>query len=471
MRNPTFRRAAVPAVAMTVLITLAACSSGGDGASSSGTTGASGGDCHLSFLASADRPTAEQDAYKEVFADFEKQFDCTVSTTFEGTWDQLPQQLSAARLAGTQVNLFLTSTATRDLAKAGLLMNLSTCIKPFEDRYLPSAVAPYTIDDKVWAVPMSSTDTSAIVYNADMFDELGLKPPTTFAELVQDGNVIAKAKGITPMIHQGKSPWYWPMWYMATFAQESGNKSVQYTEDFLSGKRKFTSPEEVKALADLAEFTKDGLLDRTTLDTDEQGMYAAFLQQKAAMFFALTPSLQNIRAAKPSFKIGVFQFPKVVDDAAVKPQVGGGPENGLSVASFAPADTQAMACQLIEFMSRPDEARKLLAPTDPLVPSIKGVAPTSTEPLADQLTKEFIPNTVQFLDWIWPSKVNDAVTSAITDVMYNNKSPQDAAASVQSALDKYKSEEDYQFDWWQGWKDADWQKVSFPSDMKIDVGN
>jgi maltose-binding protein MalE len=464
MRKLTTRRLLGAVGALTLFAGLAAC---GSSEPSSG----SGDGCQLSFLASADRPTAEQDAYKEVFADFQKKYGCKVNTTFEGTWDQLPQQLSAARLAGTQVNLFLTATATRDLARAGLVMDLSSCIKPFKDRYLPSAMAPYTIADKNWAVPMSSTDTSAIVYNADMFDELGLKPPTTFAELAADGQKIAQAKGIVPIIHQGKSPWYWPMWYMATFAQESGNKSVEYTEDFLAGKRQFTSPEEEQALADLAQFTKDKLLDRTTLDTDEQGMYAAFLQQKAAMFFALTPSLQAIEAAKPSFKIGVFQFPKVVDDPAVKPLVGGGPENGLALASFAPQDTKEKSCQLIEFMSRPEEATKLLEPGNPLVPSIAGVPPTSNEPLAAQLTKEFIPNTIQFLDWIWPSQVNDAVTAAITDVMYNDKSPADAAKGVQSALDKVKSEEDYTYDWWNGWDDSQWAKVEFPSDMKIQVGN
>jgi ABC-type glycerol-3-phosphate transport system substrate-binding protein len=454
------RRATAAIGIVAVIAALTACSpsdSGGDG-------------CTLAFLASADRPTAEQDAYKEVFADFEKEYGCHVDTTFEGTWDQITQQLTAARLAGTQVNLFITATATRDLAKAGLTMDLSECISPFKDRFLESAMAPYTIADRNWAVPMSSTDTSAIIYNADMFAELGIAPPTTFEELVAAGETIAAAKGITPMIHQGKSPWYWPMWYMASFAQTSGNNSVAYTEDFLKGDRPFTSPEEEEALAALAAFTDEGLLDRSTLDTDEQGMYAAFLQQKAAMFFALTPSLQNIEAAEPDFQIGVFQFPKFVSDPAVLPQVGGGPENGLAVASFAPQETKEMSCQLIEFMSRPDQAAKLMAPSNPLVPSITSVPPTTNEPLAPQLTEEFIPNTVQFLDWVWPSSVNDAVTTAITDVMYNGTSPAAAAQSVQDALDKLKAEEDYTFDWWNAWDDAAWQKVSFPDDMKIDVG-
>lgn len=461
MPNSTRVRRAVALVsALALAATLAACSGG---------TSTDQAGCHLSFMASADRPTAEQDAYKAVFADFEKEYNCTVDTTFEGTWDQITQQLTAARLASQQVNLFVSGTASRDLAKAGLSMDLTECIAPFKDRFLESALEPYTVGGHNWAIPMSSTDTSAIFYNADMFDKLGIAPPTTFDELVAAGNKIADAEGIVPIIHQGKSPWYWPMWYMSTFAQTSGNNSIQYTEDFLSGKRQFTSPEEIQALDDLAKFTKDGLLDQTTLDTDEQGMFASFLQGKAAMFYGLTPSLINLEQGDPTFKIGVFQFPKVVSDPDIKPLVGGGPENGISIASFAPEETKVASCQLLEFMSRPAEAAKILETGNPLVPSITSVPPTSNEPLAPQLTSEFIPNTITFLDWIWPSQVNDAVTSAITDVMYNGKSGADAAASVQAALDKLVAEEDYKFDWWSGMTDADWAKVSFPSDMKIDV--
>ncbi|MFV0452165.1 MAG: ABC transporter substrate-binding protein [Propioniciclava sp.] len=457
------RQASAVLSALALSVALAACSPATD-------EPADPDACTLAFLASADRPTAEQDAYKEVFADFENEYNCHVDTTFEGTWDQITQQLTAARLAGTQVNLFITSTATRDLAKAGLTMDLSGCIAPFQDRFVDSAMAPYTIGERNWAVPLSSTDTSAIIYNADMFEELGIAPPETYAELVAAGETIAEAKGIVPMIHQGKSPWYWPMWYMASFAQTSGNRSVEYTEDFLSGNRSFASSEEEAALAALADFTADGLLDRATLDTDEQGMYATFLQQKAAMFFALTPSLINISDSEPDFTVGVLQFPRITTDPQVLPQVGGGPENGLAVASFAPESTKEASCQLVEFMSRPDVAAKLMAPTNPLVPSVVGVPATASEPLAPQLTAEFIPNTIPFLDWIWPAPVNDAVTTAITDVMYADTSPQEAAQSVQAALDKVRAEEDYTFDWWSTWSEDDWARVSFPHDMSIEVG-
>lgn len=459
--STTARRAVALGSGLVLALTLAACSSGGDAGS---------GDCNLTLLASADRSQDQQDAFREVFDAYEEEFGCHVETRFQGTWNEISQNLSAARLAGEEVNLFLGGTASRDLAKAGLAMDLNECIAPFEDRYLPEAMGAYNVGGHQWAVPMSSTDTSAIFYNKTMFEELGITPPTNFEELVAAGATIAQAKGITPMIHQGKSPWYWPMWYFGAFAQASGNQSIELTEEFLSGKRQFTSDEEVEALSTLAGFTADGLLDTTTMDTDQQGMYAAFLQEKAAMFYGLTPMLIDLRAADPTFEIGIFQFPRVVSDQNVALQVGGGPETGLSVTSFGPAEDLEASCQLVEFLSRPDNAATILNTEHPFVPSIVSVPANLDEPLAPQIVEEFIPNTITFLDWIWPGAVNDAVTAAVIDIMYNGKSAKDAAADVQAAYDKLVAEEDYQFDWWETWTPEQWQSVTFPSDMSIKLG-
>lgn len=462
MRHRRHRTTSALTALALLTLPLAACSSDDGGTIADG-------DCQLTFLASADRPTDEQDAWRQVFANFEEEYGCSVEARFQGTWDEITQQLTGARIADEQVNLFITSTATRDLARAGMVMDLSTCIAPFEDRFLPSAQAPYVIDGHVWAVPMSSTDTSAMIYNATLFDELGIDPPQTYADLVAAGEVIAENTDMVPIIHQGKSPWYWSMWYFATFGQRSGNDSVALTEAFLAGERQFTSAEEVAALADLARFTADGLMDRGTLDTDSDGMRATFLQQRAAMMFALTPELVNLRTAEPDFELGVFLFP--LAEAGLSPEMGGGPENGVSVASFADPDTMAVSCQLIEFMSRPDQAAILFEPVNPLVPSVAGVPVTTAEPLADQLIAEFIPHTVTFLDWIWPGQINDAVRNAVVDVMYNGKDPALAAQDVQNALDTLVAEEDYSYRWWESWTDEQRAAVTFPADMTIDVAD
>jgi raffinose/stachyose/melibiose transport system substrate-binding protein len=453
-------RAVTTALAAVALVaSLAACSGGSNSAS---------GSCNLTFLGGADVPKAQQAGYEAAFADYKKAYHCTVTARWEGSWSTIEKQLSTAKLSGDDINMFIGGTATSDLARSGTLMDLTKCIAPFKNRFAAGALEPYTIGGHNWAAPLSSTDTAAVFYNKTMFDQLGLTVPTTFAELEADGQKIAAAKGISPMIQQGKAPWYWPMWYMATLGQTTDNKAVQTTESFLKGDTKFTSAQSVKALQLLKQFTSSKLLGTDSLSTDTPGMEATFLQQKAAMFYALSPELTVLEASKPTFDIGVFKFPVMVDGAT---SVGGGaPENGLSIPAFADKDQMTQSCQLLEFLTRPAEAAKVLKPQDPLIPSIKSVAGDSS-PIAAQLRSQFLPTTFQFLDWIWPADVDDAVETNIVNLMYNGESAESAAKAIQASYDKDVSSNGYTYQWWKKWTSSQWSAVSLPSPLKIDVKN
>jgi raffinose/stachyose/melibiose transport system substrate-binding protein len=433
-----------------------------------GSAAARADDCTLHVLGSARTYPGEADAWNQVFADFKAAYGCDVVARWEGDWSEIPQKLATARLAGDPVDIVLNGTYNSTLARSGVLLDLTDLVKPYADRFSPGTLAEFTVGDHVWAIPVSDSSTSAFFYNKTMFDEVGVTPPKTYADFLKVAAAIKAKKGIDALIHRGKDIYYWPMWYMEAFAQTSGDKSIQFTEDALQGKRRFDGPEEVAALTALQQFAKDGLLTQSTLDVDGEGARAAFLQQKAAMFYGGTWELAPLRAAKPSFDIGVFQFPLVVDKAGVVAQHGGGADNAYSIPSFIKPENIPHAAQFLEFLTRKVEAGKIISTYTPLIPSIVGVPP-SNDPLAPTLINDFAPNTILYLDWIWPSEVNDAMSQAIPAVMFGGQTPEQAAASVQQALDTVKSEKDYRFDWWTTWTDADWAKVKPASIPTIEV--
>jgi raffinose/stachyose/melibiose transport system substrate-binding protein len=352
-----------------------------------------------------------------------------------------------------------SATLNSTMARSGILMDLTELVKPYQDRFAPGMLEKYTLGGRVWAIPLSDSSTSAFFYNASLFKELGLSEPETYADLVEIATVIREKKGILPLIHQGKEPWYWPMWYFETFAQTSGNKSIDFTEQFLSGKRKFESAEEIAALNAIAQFYKDQILTQESLDTDGDAMRAAFLQQKAAMFYGGTWELAPLREANPAFEIDVFEFPLIVSTQGVIPQHGGGPDNAWSIPSFIRPENIPMAAQFLEFITRPENATKIIKTYTPLMPSIKGV-PTADDPLAPEFNQKFIPHTITYLDWIWPNEVNDAVMQAIPAVMTGNMTAEEAAATVQKAYDTLVEEKNYSYDWWNTWTQDDWAKVT-----------
>jgi raffinose/stachyose/melibiose transport system substrate-binding protein len=424
-------------------------------------------DVTLHILGGARTYEGEEAVWNDLFAQFEKEYGCKVEARWQGKWSDMPQTLQTARIAQEPVDIVYNSaTLNSTMARSGILMDMTDLVKPFQGRFAEGMLDKYTLGGHVWAVPLSDSSTSTFFYNADIFKELGLSEPKTYADLLAAAKVIKEKKKIMPMIHQGKEPWYWPMWYFETFAQTSGNRSLAYTSDFLSGKRKFDGAEEKAAINAIAQFYQDGILTQESMDTDNEGMRAAFIQGKAAMYYGGTWEISPLRAAKPSFAVGIFEFPQIA--AGAKPQHGGGPDNAWSIPSFAPKGHIKLIVQFLEFITRPENAQKLLDTNVALIPSIKGVKP-SQDPFAQKLNTEYVPATISYLDWIWPNEVNDAITQVIPAVMTGNMTTDKAVETVQKAYDTLVKEKEYVFDWWTKWTADDWKKVAPPSIPHIEV--
>lgn len=55
--------------------------------------------------------------------------------------------------------------------------------------------------------------------------------------------------------------------------------------------------------------------------------------------------------------------------------------------------------------------------------------------VAQQLRETAYPNTIRFLDWIWPTEINDAYQAAIQGVIGGTLTAEEGAAQVQQAYD------------------------------------
>ncbi|QRN82054.1 carbohydrate ABC transporter substrate-binding protein [Chloroflexota bacterium] len=431
-------------------------------------TGLGNGTLHI--IGSERTYPGEAEAWDEVIADFEEEYGVTVEVKWQGAWNEVPQMLETARMAGEPVDISSAGAGliNTTLVRSGIAMDLTEYIEPFQDRFSEGSFLAYTIDDKVWGIPFGASSTTGVIYNKTMFDELGLEEPTTYEELLAVAKVIEEEKGIIPMIHDGKAPWFWPIWYFEAYAQTTGNTSIANIVEFLSGNKQFTGEAEMAAFDKIAQFYSDGILTQESLDTDSDAKFAVFAQEKAAMFYAGTWHLSPVRAAvEDAFEIGIFEFPIIVEGSTS--QHGGGPGDCFMIPSFADPANYGLSRQFFEFISRPENATKILSRRDPLGPSIAAVPSTDTEPLAEELVAEFYPNTITFLDWIWPVEVNDAFVSGIPAVLTGNMTSEEATQAVQNALDTLIEEEDFQFDWWSTWTVEDWDKVTMKNLPEIEV--
>lgn len=428
--------------------------------------------CALHVQGSARPNPGEEDAWDVVIAAFEEEYNCEVSVRWTGEWHEIPQQLETARMAGEPVDISSAGAALVNgtLARSGILMDLTELIEPFADRFAPGMLEPYTIADRVWGIPWGNASSSMFYYNKTLFDNLSLEEPQTYEDLVAVSAVIQAETDMLAMIHQGKAPWMWPMWFFETFAQTSGNESVAYINEFLAGNQEFPSTETQAAFEAIKQFYDDGILTQESLDTDSDGMLAAFAQQRAAFFYGGLWELARVKElVGDSFEVGIFEFPLVVDDPSVVSQHGGGPDGTFVIPSFIDPANLKWAVQFLEFITRPEHANTIISTESPFMPTVSSVPPVD-DPLAEELTAEFLPHTITFLDWIWPVEVNDAVLQAIPAVLVGEMTPEEASASVQAAYDRLVEETEYQFDWWNTWSDDDWDEVTPQEIPEIEVG-
>ena len=98
------------------------------------------------------------------------------------SWDTVDQVVDT-RISSNQAPDILNNDNFSNYAYDGLLEPVSQfCPDDLFEDFFPSFIANSVIDDTVWAVP-DLASARALYYNVDMFEEMGIEPPATWAEL------------------------------------------------------------------------------------------------------------------------------------------------------------------------------------------------------------------------------------------------------------------------------------------------
>lgn len=413
----------------------------------------------LVVLGNARMYDGEDAAWEEMIEAFKAETGIEVELRFSGKWNEVPTNLSAAIQAGEQVD-FVTVGAgliRSTCAPAGVLLDISTLVPDeVRQRYTAGMLDAYTMGGKLWGIPFGNSSAGFIYYNADMFRELDITPPTTYPEFVEAGKKLADA-GKIPLIFRGKDASYWPNWFFSTYAQTTKNNSIPETESWLMGSRSVAGDQAViDALNGIKAFYDDGILTQESMDTDGDGMKATFIQGLAGMMhthnFQLKPDAVD-------FELGILPFPLITDDPNVINQPAGGAGTGLAVCSYIDRNNIENAKKFIEFFTRPEWAAKICGCYNPTVRVLDGVEILQAD-IVTQLNDELVPNTIMYLDWIWPSEILSAFQSVVPAVVTGAISAEDGTQQLQDAYDALVREQDYQYDWWNNWSDAQWAVVT-----------
>lgn len=157
-------------------------------------------------------------------------------------------RLQNATLAGDQIDIILCAAnpVNTSYARLNLITPVDDLVASMGDRFIDGAVGNFTVGGKVWGVPLSAVNVTTFFYNKDMFDKAGIQAPKTYQEFVAAAPKLV-ALGVIPVVHQGKNAWMWPLYYMSSLSQTTGNTQLELVEKTLRGEAKFTDPASIDA--------------------------------------------------------------------------------------------------------------------------------------------------------------------------------------------------------------------------------
>jgi raffinose/stachyose/melibiose transport system substrate-binding protein len=142
-----------------------------------------------------------------------------------------------------------------------------------------------------------------IIYNKELFEKAGVKPPNTWDELVGVSKTL-KEKGINPFGNGTATAWQNETIVGALLSSQIG---AQFEQDVLAGKADFTDARFVGALTKLNEI-KDYFAPNFS-GVDYAASQQLFAAGRAAMFAGGSFEIANFLRQNPKLQLGLFPSP------------------------------------------------------------------------------------------------------------------------------------------------------------------
>ncbi|ARO15472.1 extracellular solute-binding protein [Ketogulonicigenium robustum] len=244
--------------------------------------------------------------YEDIIKDFEAANPgITIKfETFEATNYNTILSTALAGNSGPDIIQVRAYGGLETVASAGYLLPLSTENVPALAGFPEAALKAETLraDGVTYAVPFAS-QTQFILFNKDLFDQLGLSEPNTWDEMLANAEAL-KAAGFFPFANGTGTAWQAETIATAIVAGVIG---PEFYADLLAEKVDFTDPRYVAgldALKEISAYFPDGF---TGLDyAASQQIFTAGL---AGMFAGGSYEVANFLSQNPDLNLGLMAAP------------------------------------------------------------------------------------------------------------------------------------------------------------------
>ncbi len=431
------KAAALSAVSLLALGTLAACGSS-DSAdnTTSGEGSATTGDVQMVFWHNS--TTGEGKAYWEntvkAFEDSHPGVTIEVQAIQN---EDMDGKLQNALQAGDAPDIFMARGGGKlqDIVDAGMVMDIRDKVTPETEDAVGGTLSAFAFGDGYYGMPVSILP-GGIFYSSDLLDEAGIKDtPKTIAELEQTNETL-RAAGIEPIALGAKDAWPAAHWYYFFALRECPREVIE--ED--GAARELTNECWDRAGQQLEDFVATNPFNSGYLTTSAQqgaGSSAGMLaNHQAAMELMgawnpgvigdLTPD------GKPLADLRWFPFPEI-DGGEGAPGAMMGGVDGFSCHVDAPD-----ACpEFLNFMVE-KQYQEEYADAFTTLPASKEAQGVVTDPALQDILAAYneAPYTIIWMDTLLGQNVGNAMNAAVVDVLAGNLPATDLVKRVNDTAAK-----------------------------------
>jgi raffinose/stachyose/melibiose transport system substrate-binding protein len=313
MNNGTQRRAAAVAAATAAVLALGACSAGSLG-SSDDESGAGEG-VELTYLVDNQENTVRTaQAVVDAFMAANPDITVTVETRPQGADGDNAVKTRLATGEMEDVFAYNSGSLLQALDPSSTLVPLTdeAWVANTDQGFLDSV----SFDDEVYGAPGASAMGGGILYNRQVYADLGLEVPTTWAEFMANNEAI-KAAGIDPVIQSYGDTWTSQLFVLADFhnvAATDPDWAEKYTSNDPSAK--YTEEPAFTGFQRLEDVAKAGIVnaDYATMKYDQALAYLT--DGSGAQYPTLTFALPALIALDEANAENIGFFGQPGDDGA-----------------------------------------------------------------------------------------------------------------------------------------------------------
>ena len=404
-------------ILMVSLLTISAVFAGGSGESAETTTGGGKTTIELWYHISPDQAAI----LLELVDKFEEENPDIIVETQSIAFAEIKKQLTIGAAARQLPDVTLCDTVDNaSFAAAGVAIDITDEVNAWGeiDNFFDAPRKSAMYDDRYYGLPYYS-NCLAIMYNKDIFDEMGIPYPTsdwTWEDFVE------VAKQTTTPEHFGLT--------MCLCRSEEGTFNVlpfiwQAGADWNT----LDTPEAAKALTMINDLYQGGYMSKELISMTQADMCAAFFATgKSAMMVAGSWLNTNIQNENPDLNYGVVTFAN--GDANAASCIGGG--NIMMLKD----DHKEASWRLMQYLSSPENSLYYNEECGYISPRADVVEMSelwTTDPILSVYAKQLADAMPRGPHPRWP-EISNAIQAAFQSVLSGNATVEDALSTAAETI-------------------------------------